>query len=442
METAIVFVIGIASGLLSGILPGVGGLVVMTLAFPFLMTLDPANILIFYVTMVSIDQFFNGITAIIFGVPGNSMSIPTMIEGHAMFRQGRGSKAIMFSALGSYFASIFGVLLILLLLPVLWSVYGLWNTTVQSILLTFAALVLLMVSRNKLLLNIILFAVGSFLAHVGFSEERGTAFFTFDMDILYSGIPMLPVLSILFVLPMLTTSYLKTSTAFNFPGVTFDGYVRNTKRLKNYFPTLLRSSFLGSVGGFVPGMSYGFSSVLAYVSERWLRKRNKQYKLGDTNCLIASESANNAGAFTQLVPLLFLGIPITASEALIYHVLEARNLPVSVEWFSSTFRSIVLFFLVSASIGLLLAAKYVNLLKVFNGVKISYVYSIIMIFLFFTIYQTGQMYFAGVEHLLIAIALIPLGFLLVKRDPTPLVFGFILHGPLWDSWIRILELYF
>ena len=127
---------------------------------------------------------------------------------------------------------------------------------------------------------------------------------------------------------------------------------------------------------------------------------------------------------------------------MIYHVLEARNLSVSIEWFSSTFKSVVLFFLVSASIGLVLAAKYVNLLKIFNGVKISYVYVAIMLFLFFTIYQTGQMYFAGLQHLIIAVALIPIGLLLVKRDPTPLVFGFILHEPLWDSWIRILELYF
>ena len=440
METAIVFIIGIVSGVLSGVLPGVGGLVVMTLAFPFLMTLDPINILIFYVTMISIDQFFNGITAIIFGIPGNSMSIPTMIEGHAMFRRGEGSTAIMFSALGSWFASLFGVLLIVLMLPILWSIYGLWTTVVQATLLSFAAFILLVVSRNRLLGNILLFSAGSFLAHVGYSEERGTSFFTFDLDLLYSGIPMLPVLSVLFVLPMLLSS-LKKQDTFNFPGVSFTGYLQSIKRLKKYTATLIRSSFLGSVGGFVPGMSYGFSSVLAYVSERWLRKKNNTYKLGDTNCLIASESANNAGAFTQLVPLLFLGIPITASEALIYHVLEARNLPVSIEWFSSAFSTVVLFFLVSSTIGLLLAARYVNLLKILNGIKISYVYVGIMLFLFFTIYQTGQIYYSGLEHLIIAFALVPLGLLLVKKDPTPLVFGFILHGPLFDSYERILALY-
>ena len=214
METAIVFIIGIVSGVLSGILPGVGGLVVMTLAFPFLMTLDPINILIFYVTMFSIDQFFNGITAIIFGIPGNSMSIPTMIEGHAMFRRGEGSTAIMFSALGSWFASLFGVLLIVLMLPILWSIYGLWTTVVQATLLSFAAFILLVVSRNRLLGNILLFGAGSFLAHVGYSEERGTSFFTFDLDLLYSGIPMLPVLSVLFVLPMLLGS-LKKQDTFN-----------------------------------------------------------------------------------------------------------------------------------------------------------------------------------------------------------------------------------
>tara|TARA_R110000822_G_scaffold90694_2_gene209522 strand:- start:965 stop:2074 length:1110 start_codon:yes stop_codon:yes gene_type:complete len=368
------------------------------------------------------------------------MSIPTMIEGHAMFRRGEGSTAIMFSALGSWFASLFGVLLIVLMLPILWSIYGLWTTVVQATLLSFAAFILLVVSRNRLLGNILLFSAGSFLAHVGYSEERGTSFFTFDLDLLYSGIPMLPVLSVLFVLPMLLSS-LKKQDTFNFPGVSFTGYLQSIKRLKKYTATLIRSSFLGSVGGFVPGMSYGFSSVLAYVSERWLRKKNNTYKLGDTNCLIASESANNAGAFTQLVPLLFLGIPITASEALIYHVLEARNLPVSIEWFSSAFSTVVLFFLVSSTIGLLLAARYVNLLKILNGIKISYVYVGIMLFLFFTIYQTGQIYYSGLEHLIIAFALVPLGLLLVKKDPTPLVFGFILHGPLFDSYERILALY-
>jgi len=60
METAAVFVAGIIGGIFSGIMPGVGGLVMMTLAYPLLISLDPANILIFYITLISIDQFLEG----------------------------------------------------------------------------------------------------------------------------------------------------------------------------------------------------------------------------------------------------------------------------------------------------------------------------------------------------------------------------------------------
>ena len=203
----------------------------------------------------------------------------------------------------------------------------------------------------------------------------------------------------------------------------------------------MRSGLLGSIGGFVPGLTFGFSSILAYTSERWLRRKRNTYKPGDMNCLIAAESANNAGAFTQLIPLLFLGIPITASEAMIYYVLEARNLPVSIEWFSQTFQTVVVFFVASSTIGLLLSAKYVNIIKLINGIKISYVYAGIMIFLMFTIYYTGSLQYAGLDHVLVALMLLPIGLLIRKTDPTPLVIGYLLHEPLFDGWLRMVDLY-
>ena len=241
-----------------------------------------------------------------------------------------------------------------------------------------------------------------------------------------------------FVLPMLLKTKVGT---FNFPGVSIAGYIKSIKQMKKYFATLVRSGLLGSAGGFVPGLTFGFSSILAYTSERWLRRKRNTYKPGDMNCLIAAESANNAGAFTQLIPLLFLGIPITASEAMIYYVLEARNLPVSIEWFSQTFQTVVIFFVASSTIGLLLSAKYVNIIKFINGIKISYVYAGIMIFLMFTIYYTGLLQYAGLDHVLVALMLLPIGLLIRNTDPTPLVIGYLLHEPLFDGWIRMVDLY-
>ncbi len=442
IETAIVFICGIVSGLLAGVLPGIGGVVVMTLAFPFLIQIDPVNILIFYVTMASIDQYFNGITAIVFGVPGASMNIPTQIEGHTLFRQGKGNDAIMFSAVGSWISSMFAIVLVVMLLPVLWGVYGVWTSLMQGVLLGIASLVLVYVSRNKILLSTLLFVFGGLLGQVGYSEETGRSVMTLGFDLLHSGIPTLAVLVSLFVVPVLLKSYRKQPGSFSFPGVSFDGYKKVFGKMRNYTSTLIRSSFLGSVGGLMPGMSFGFSSLLAYITEKSLRKKQKLYKQGDFPSLIASESANNAGVFTQLVPLLFLGIPITASEALIYNILEMRGLPVDIEWFKGTFMQVLVFFFVSSIIGLILAAKYVNLLKVFNGIPIERIYIAVVVLLAVALWQTGVTQYAGFNHLLIAVMMLPLGVLLQKHDTTPLLFGFLLSEPLIDNLQRVFVIYF
>lgn len=441
IETLGLFALGIISGIFSGIMPGIGGLVMMVLSLPILMQCDPANILIFYITLVSVDQFFSGVTAITLALPGSAMSVPTMVEGHHMFRNNQGATAIMFSAVGSWFASVFAVLLIICLLPLLNSVYGVWNTIIQSTLFTIATIGICTVSRNNVFFNIVLFFSGLFLAKVGWNEEQGEMLYTFGLTALETGIPVLSVLTGLFVVPMLVTAYIDNKQAINFQRLNLGGYIQTVKDMGKHTSTLVRSSFLGSIGGFVPGMSYAFSSMFAYSVERWIRVTNKQYKPGDVKCLIASESANNAGAFTQMVPLLFLGIPITASEALIYNILESRGLPVDIEWFTSTFTQVVFFFLISATIGMFLAGKYVNFLRVLNKLKVEYVYLGIVLVCIALNYVVGAQQYNAVNQLMVTLLLIPIGLLFIKRDTTPLIFGFVLSEPLVDGFYRLYQLY-
>jgi len=312
----------------------------------------------------------------------------------------------------------------------------------QSVLLGVASLVLIMVSRNNKMLSVLLFCIGGVLGQVGFSEESGQAFGTLGTELLFSGVPTLAVLTSLYVVPVLIKANKAQSGSFNFSGVTFAGYKKAFVSMVKYYRTLIRSSVLGSLGGLVPGMSFGFSSLLAYVSEKSIRKAKGLYKVGDMRSLIACESANNAGVFTQLVPLLFLGIPITASEALIYNILEMRGLPVDVAWFQQTFTIVIVFFAVSSVIGLMLSAKYVNIIKVLNGVPMSVVYVFIFCVLLLALWQTGVSQYAGFNHLLIACLLLPVGVMLHKHDTTPLLFGFLLSEPLIDNLKRVLVIYF
>jgi len=440
-ETLIVFVIGIIGGIFSGIMPGMGGLALMLMAYPFLVGLEPQNILIFYVTMISIDQFFGGLTAIVFGVPGSSMSVYSSYEGHTLMKQGRGSEAIMYSAISSWFTSLFGVALILAIIPILFLVYKVWNTNVQAVLFAFTSIVIILVSRNKLYMSILLFLLGNLIGAIGYSNVFDRNFLTFGSTMLYSGIPVMPVLVSLFMVPLFLSTLQHGKKTFEFPGVTLDGYWTSFKNIMLYRWTLLRTGLLGSVGGFVPGMSYGMSSILGYTVERSVQQYKGNYKQGDMNCLIASEGANNAGTFTQLVPLLFLGIPITASEAIIYNILENRGYPVTIEWFQSTFSTVIIFFLISSSLGLFLAGKYVNMLKIIDGLNIRHVYLCILALLFGSIYWMGSQVWAGMDYMIITAFLIPLGILLRQRDTMPLIYGFILHDTLFDVGNRMLIMY-
>lgn len=441
VETLIVFVVGIVAGVFSGVLPGIGGLALMLMSYPILVGLEPHNILIFYITMISIDQFFGGLTAIIFGVPGSSMSVPSSYEGHTLMKQGKGSEAIMYSAISSWMTSFFGVALILAVMPVLFLVYKVWNTNIQALIFASTSIIIVLVSRNRLYMSILLFLLGNFLGAVGYSNVFDRNFMTFGSSMLYSGIPVMPVLVSLFVVPLFLNTLTSDKKTFEFPGVTVDGYLTSFKNILVYRWTLLRTGLLGSIGGFVPGMSYGMSSILGYTVERVLQQRQDKYKQGNMECLIASEGANNAGTFTQLVPLLFLGIPITASEAIIYNILESRGYPVTIEWFQSTFTQVIIFFLISSSLGLLLAGKYVNILKIIDGLNIRYVYLSILILLFGSIYWMGRQIWAGMDYMIITAALIPLGVLLRKQDTMPLIYGFILHDTLFDVGDRILIMY-
>ena len=184
------------------------------------------------------------------------------------------------------------------------------------------------------------------------------------------------------------------------------------------------------------------SSIIAYSIEKIYQKRKNTYSQGNLNCLIASEGANNAGVFTQLIPLLFLGIPITVGEAVVYNVIESRGYPVTIEWFQSTFTLVIVLFLLSSTFGLFAAGRYVNFLKVLDGLSISWLYSFVILFLLSSIFYLGNMQLAGWDHLILTFCLLPIGIMCYKLDMLPLVFGFILHDYLYEVGYRMFLMYF
>ena len=443
LELLFAFVLGCGLGVMSGIVPGLNVFVSILLVFPLLTTWEPTSVMFMYISLASVHQYFGSVSATIFAMPGSNTSIPALQEGHAMFQRGKGSEAIMTAAIGSFLASVFAVLLIHFTLPYLTIFYKLFNTHIQVALLSIACVTIICFSQNKVWVSFLLWVVGNLLAMVGYHDFfGGWNFATFGISALYSGIDLLPVMIALFVLPVFARSW-KDGKKIEFKGVTIGGYMESVRHMfTSMKATLLRSSLIGSLAGFIPGISWGLSTLLSYNIETMSRQRKGNYnKDGDVHSLVAAESSNNAGIYTSMVPMLFAGIPITASTALIYNILVFQGMVPTVAFFQSLYDIVLIGFVLSSIFGLFMAGKYVNFLKILSGIHIKGFYSTIFIFLIFICYTHGQKTFSGLDNIVMLACLLPFGYLMRNLNTMPLIYGFVLHDIFIEGVYRLYFFY-
>ena len=437
------FVVGLGLGVISGIVPGLNVFVSILLVFPLLITWEPTSIMFMYITLASVHQYFGSVSATVFAIPGTSTSLPALHEGHGMFQSGRGSEAIMTAAIGSFFASFFAIVLIHFMLPYLSIFYQIFNTHIQALLLTVAAVTIIVFADNKIWISLLLWIVGNTLAMVGLHEYYGgITFMTFGIPALYTGIDLLPVMISLYVVPVFLRAS-RSGGRIEFKGVSMGGYVDAALRMyKQMKMTLLRSSIIGALVGFIPGISWGLSTMLAYNSELGIRKRKKLYNTqGDVNCLVAAESSNNSGVYTSMVPMLFAGIPITASTALIYNIFMFRGINPTLPFFESLYEITLVGFGISSVVGLLIAGKYVNFLKFLSGLDIRKFYTVMFLLLVVICYFVAEQYYAGFDNMMMLVCLLPFGYLLRNYNTMPLIYGFVLQDIFIESVYRLTFFY-
>ena len=157
--------------------------------------------------------------------------------------------------------------------------------------------------------------------------------------------------------------------------------------------------------------------------------------------MVAAETANNSGVFSQIIPLFLIGLPITSSQSFIYSIVESKGTQITVDFFYHMLPYMMVVYMLSAIIGLFIAGKYVNWIRIFSRIDFRYIYASIVVALFIVAYITGAMYGQSMYYIVILLALIPIGYLLKNYDRTPIVFAFLLHDTLYFSAITFNSLY-
>ena len=444
--TLVAVLIGLVAGTIAGLIPGIGVFAALLMLYPALDYFSGMDIILMYSTIFAVSQFVGSIPSTVFGIPGEASSLPAVREGHRLYKRGLGQFAISSCAMGSAIGSIIACLLTLSLVPFLALVFNFYNTTFQIGLLFVVLLIISLNSMNKFYITLPLMLFGYYIAAIGYNVVTFNTFSTFGLTSLEQGLPLYGVMFSLFVVPEL----LKANNNMKQNNIEFNiiekPILDHFKNVLQHKWSVVRGTVIGYFAGMIPGVSIVASSNLSYSVEKKIRGSNYDQN-GDIACLISAETANNAGAFSVLIPLLVLGIPITGSEALLYeYVAVKKQLLLGYELFLNSY--------ILETVAILIV--FVNIIAVFIAWPLSkqilwlykvptpLLYSMIALLGIFAVWFTGHQYGQESFYVLSTVLMLPLGYVFYKLDvdTLPLIFVYLIQNNLEAGLYRFYQLYF
>lgn len=424
------FLIALLFGILVGLIPGITLFTSLIILYPYLLTLDFTEVLVVYITIASTSQFFGSVSAILLSVPGSLTSLPALAEGHKLTKLGQADRAIMYSATGSFLGSVVALGLSLVLLDYYFLVYNLFTTEIRAILLSLALISFIVIGNNRWFINVLMVSSGLLIGLIGYDHSNMTSFLTFGSSYLANGLPTVSVVLGLYIIPYITTHF-KKNNRITINRISVGGYLDTFKEIVSLRYTMIKSILIGYVTGFIPGLTYHVGTTFAYIIEK---------KRGSLRSLLAAETANNTGVFTQILPLLIVGIPIANSQALIYNMLESKGLILTPELLSTSIPYVMIAYILSAFICVFLAGKYVNWLRVLNNINFNHIYILVILILVIITYFAGSIYYQGLYYIIVLFTLLPIGFMLRRFDTMILVFSFLLHDFIFSAFKTLIYL--
>lgn len=437
MEQLIAVFLGLSAGIITGVMPGAGVTVAMIVATPLLLDFGVLQLLLFYMSLASMVQFTGTIPAVYLGIPGETNSLPAVIEGTKFNRRNQSRLAVGICAIGSVVGSFIAVLLTFLLVSLLISKMTLFfSNNVKFYLYMFVIFFCVFVyNKRNIMLNLFLCGVGYMLSLPGENNISTEPRYTFGIEDMEYGFPLISVLIGFLVVPTLYRMY---KTEYK-PKAVKHSNTSFSKVIIFYFrkciPSSLRGSVIGYLCGFVPGVSTVLSTNTSYSTEKHLHS-NSPAKM-----LVASETANNSGQFASMLPLLLIGIPITGSEVVLYSLLvDAGWSPYQFDNVANNvdviFKQIVPWFVFANVVGLLIAWPMAGqVLKLLNFPKILVVVILGLFMLLLNTYLGIQDY-RTIFYTVCLIMFSCLGLLLHKHEAVPLIFMFILGNDIEAVFLR------
>ncbi|UEM06782.1 tripartite tricarboxylate transporter permease (plasmid) [Skermanella rosea] len=318
--------IGVTVGTAIGVLPGIGPALTVALLLPVTYSLEPTSAFIMFAGIYYGAMYGGSTTSILLNAPGESGSIVTAIDGHAMARQGRGAQALATAAIGSFVAGTIATIALTFVAPLMVRMALLFGPAEYFALMVLALTTVTAVLGSSLTRGLASLFFGLSLGLVGIDLQTGQARLTFGIPELLDGIDTVVVAVGLFAVG--ETLYVASRYRFETEEIFA---LKGSKWLsredwKRSWKPWLRGTFLGFPFGALPAGGTEIPTFLSYLTEKRLSKHPEEFGKGAIEAVAGPEAANNAAAAGVLAPLLSLGLPTSATAAIMLAAFQQYGL--------------------------------------------------------------------------------------------------------------------
>tara|TARA_B100001142_G_scaffold312682_1_gene348319 strand:- start:86 stop:1600 length:1515 start_codon:yes stop_codon:yes gene_type:complete len=438
---------GCFAGTFIGMLPGLGPVSAIALMIPVTYGLDPASGLIL-ISGVYYGAVFGGSTsAILINAPGVSGAVATAFDGYPMAQNGNAGKALAVAAYSSFAGGTIGAILLLLCVPFLANVSLSFQSSEYFALMVFGCTAVAAFSgKGQVLKAVLMTLVGLMLATVG-EDSSGAQRLTFGNAELSDGISFLLLSMATFALAEALSMVLKGESkskdneSKEMTKVSFQSLKLSRDEVTEIAIPVGRSSFLGFLVGVLPGAGATIASFLGYGMERNLasEEQKKQFGKGSAIGLAAPETANNAASTGSFVPLLTLGIPGSATTAIMLGALLSYGVQPGPRLFidnPAVFWSVIVSMYLGNIVLLILNLPLIPYIAKILQVPRQFLTPIILFLSLMGVYLVS---FNSAElSIMLVIGVIALVFRILDYPLAPMLLGFIVGGMLEDNLRRAL----
>ncbi len=311
--------IGVVIGLAIGVLPGLNGIVGMAMLMPFTYAMDPPAAMALLLGMAAVITSSDFISAVLFGVPGHVGAAATVIDGHAMARNGEAGRAFGAGFAASLAGGLIGAVVLALSIPILRPLLLAIGSPELLALSLFGLAMVATLSGRAPLKGLTAAGVGLMISMIGSRSESGALRWTFDTLYLYDRLPLVPAMLGLFAVPELCELAVarKRIAGEHSARIDLSSQWDGVRDVCRHWWLVLRCGVLGTGLGAVPGLGSAVIDWIAYGYAQRTEKSPETFGSGDVRGVIAPESSNNAKEGGHLVPTIAFGVPAGASMAIL-----------------------------------------------------------------------------------------------------------------------------